>query len=214
MSSSQGNHIVKDSQIIKSIMKDLGIREYDHQVVNQLLEFNYRYTTLVLEEAKAYSSFANKNEVDVDDVKLAINLARDNVFHKSPPQNELIKASNEINKKPLPAIKPACGLRIPPNSSNFIQANYKLKTDLNTVKSATKKTIKITAAEMLNATKQTDAISYTKTTTQSDLCMDDLTDFDFDEVIGSQQNNQSYQSYQDCDNDFNLDSLFCDSNLF
>lgn len=41
-----------------------------------------------------------------------------------------MKASNEINKKPLPAIKPACGLRIPPSSSNFIQANYKLKTDL------------------------------------------------------------------------------------
>lgn len=41
MSSSQGNHSIKDSQIIKSIMKDLGIRECDHQVVNQLLEFNY-----------------------------------------------------------------------------------------------------------------------------------------------------------------------------
>lgn len=44
--------------------------------------------------------------------------------------------------------------------------------------------------------------------------MDGLTDFDFDEVIGSQQNNQSYQNYQDCDNDFNLDSLFCDHKLF
>jgi len=48
------------------------------------------YTTLVLEEAKAYSSFANKDEVDVDDVKLAINLARDNVFFKSPPQNVIL----------------------------------------------------------------------------------------------------------------------------
>lgn len=115
MSSSQENHIIKDSQIIKLIMNDLGIREYDHQVVNQLLEFNYStylqwkkkvlvcfttiydllfcllgYTAFVLEEAKAYSTFANKDEVDVDDVKLAIDLSRDNVFFKSPPRHVIL----------------------------------------------------------------------------------------------------------------------------
>jgi hypothetical protein len=31
----------KDTQIIVSIMKDLGIVEYDQQVLNHLLEFNY-----------------------------------------------------------------------------------------------------------------------------------------------------------------------------
>lgn len=96
-------------------MKDLGIREYDHQVVNQLLEFNYSiylqwkkkllvcfttiydllfcllgYTTFVMEEAKAYSSFANKDEVDVEDVKLAVNLARVNAFSKSPSKNVIL----------------------------------------------------------------------------------------------------------------------------
>jgi len=43
-----------------------------------------------LEEAKAYSTFANKNEVDVDDVKLATNLARDNIFFKSPSQDVIL----------------------------------------------------------------------------------------------------------------------------
>jgi len=37
--------------------------------------------------------------------------------------------------------------------------------------------------------------------------MDDLTDLDFDEVIGNQQDNQ------DNSNDFNLDSLLHDPNL-
>lgn len=41
MSSSQGKHMPKDTQIIVSIMKDLGINEYDQQVLNHLLEFNY-----------------------------------------------------------------------------------------------------------------------------------------------------------------------------
>jgi len=43
---------------------------------------------------------------------------------------ELIKASNELNKKPLPAIKPASALNIPQNGSSFLQAKYRLKTDL------------------------------------------------------------------------------------
>ncbi|XP_026819166.1 transcription initiation factor TFIID subunit 9-like [Rhopalosiphum maidis] len=206
MSSSQGKPMPKDTQIIMSIMNDLGIRDYEQQVLNHLLEFNYRYTTLILEEAKACSTFANKDEVDADDVKTAVQLVQDGVFLKSPPREELIKASNEINKKPLPAIKPASGLRIPQGSSNFLQTNYRLRTDLNTGRKVMKKSTKITAAEMLNATRQTEAISNAKTTTQSDLSLDDLTDIDIDEIIGSQQNNQ------DSDGDFNLDSLLCDPN--
>lgn len=38
--------------------------------------------------------------------------------------------SSELNKKPLPAIKPASGLRIPQDGSSFLQTNYRLKTDL------------------------------------------------------------------------------------
>jgi len=42
MASSDGKHNVpKDCQIIASMMKDLGIVEYDQQVLNHLLEFNY-----------------------------------------------------------------------------------------------------------------------------------------------------------------------------
>lgn len=45
MASSQGNpgkhNGPKDAQIIVSMMKDLGIEEYEPQVLNHLLEFNY-----------------------------------------------------------------------------------------------------------------------------------------------------------------------------
>jgi len=42
MEASGGKHNVpKDSQVIVSMMKDLGIVEYDQQVLNHLLEFNY-----------------------------------------------------------------------------------------------------------------------------------------------------------------------------
>lgn len=38
----------KDVQVIQAIIKEMGIQEYEHRVVNQLLEFAYRYVTLVL----------------------------------------------------------------------------------------------------------------------------------------------------------------------
>lgn len=35
-------HIPKDAQVIASIMKDMGITDYEPKVINQLLEFTYR----------------------------------------------------------------------------------------------------------------------------------------------------------------------------
>lgn len=35
-------HIPKDAQVIMSILKELGINEYEPRVINQLLEFTYR----------------------------------------------------------------------------------------------------------------------------------------------------------------------------
>jgi hypothetical protein len=38
----QVKHVPKDAQVIMSIMKDMGIQEYEPHVINQLLEFTYR----------------------------------------------------------------------------------------------------------------------------------------------------------------------------
>lgn len=35
-------HIPKDAQVIMSILKELGIVDYEPRVINQLLEFTYR----------------------------------------------------------------------------------------------------------------------------------------------------------------------------
>jgi transcription initiation factor TFIID subunit 9B len=35
-------HVPKDAQVIVSIMKDMGITDYEPKVINQLLEFTYR----------------------------------------------------------------------------------------------------------------------------------------------------------------------------
>lgn len=40
--SNPNKHIPKDAQVIMSILKELGISDYEPRVINQLLEFTYR----------------------------------------------------------------------------------------------------------------------------------------------------------------------------
>ncbi|MXQ81085.1 hypothetical protein E5288_WYG012810 [Bos mutus] len=62
----------KDAQMMAQILKDMGITEYEPRVINQMLEFAFRYVTTILDDAKIYSSHAKKATVDADDVRLAI----------------------------------------------------------------------------------------------------------------------------------------------
>lgn len=48
MESKESRSVPKDAQVIQSILKDMGIQEYENRVVNQLLDFAYRYVTTVL----------------------------------------------------------------------------------------------------------------------------------------------------------------------
>ncbi|KAL4088677.1 hypothetical protein QTP88_023761 [Uroleucon formosanum] len=112
MEASGGKHIVpKDGQINVLMMKDLGIVEYYQQVLNHLLEFNYRYTTQLLDDAKAFSNLAKKKNVDANDVKLAIQMAQKGVFRRPPPREDnkttaagmLVDSRRiEIEHQPLP----------------------------------------------------------------------------------------------------------------
>lgn len=43
---------ISDAQVIISIMKELGVEDFENRVINQLLEFTYRYVTCILDDAK------------------------------------------------------------------------------------------------------------------------------------------------------------------
>lgn len=74
----------KDAQMMAQILKDLGITEYEPRVINQMLEFAFRYVTTILDDAKIYSSHAKKATVDADDVRLAIQCRADQSYLSSP----------------------------------------------------------------------------------------------------------------------------------
>ncbi|XP_020504570.1 transcription initiation factor TFIID subunit 9 isoform X2 [Labrus bergylta] len=120
--------IPKDAQVMIQILKDMGITEYEPRVINQMLEFTYRYVTTIIEDAKIYATHAKKSNVDADDIKLAIQCRMDQSFTSPPPRDFLLEVARQKNQTPLPLIKPYTGPRLPPDRYCLTAPNYRLKT--------------------------------------------------------------------------------------
>lgn len=120
-------HIPKDAQVIMSIMKDMGITDYEPKVINQLLEFTYRYVTCILDDSKVYANHAKKKFIDLDDVRLAVKMQLERSFTNPPPRDVLLHLAQDKNKIPLPFVKPNNGLRLPPDRYCLNSTNYRLK---------------------------------------------------------------------------------------
>lgn len=158
-------HIPKDAQVIMSIMKDMDITEYEPRVINQLLEFIYRYVACILEDAKAYANHAKKKSIDLDDVKLALNIQLEQMFTSPPPREVLAEVARTKNNTPLPFIKPHCGVRLPQDryclsscnlkikAPQFTKKNHKIIATINT--NMGDRTLKVTAKPGLGVLKRT-----------------------------------------------------------
>ncbi|KAK2179583.1 hypothetical protein NP493_482g02003 [Ridgeia piscesae] len=120
-------NIPKDAQVMMAILKEMGVTEYEPRVINQMLEFSYRYITDVLDEAKVYSSHANKKMIDVEDVKLAVQCLLEHSFTSPPPRDLLMDLARQKNSVPLPPIRPYTGPKLPPERYCLTAANYRLK---------------------------------------------------------------------------------------
>ncbi|XP_059397734.1 transcription initiation factor TFIID subunit 9-like [Carassius carassius] len=120
--------VPKDAQVMMQILKDMGITEYEPRVINQMLEFTYRYVTTIIEDAKIYSTHAKKSTVDADDIKLAIQCRVDQSFISPPPRDFLLDIARQKNQTPLPLIKPYTGPRLPPDRYCLTAPNYRLKS--------------------------------------------------------------------------------------
>ncbi|CAM6082234.1 unnamed protein product [Calypogeia fissa] len=76
----------KDAKLVKAILRSMGVQQYKPQVVNQFLEFWYRYAVQVLGDTQVYSEHAGKAALDCNNVKLAIQLRVDFTFWQLPPR--------------------------------------------------------------------------------------------------------------------------------
>lgn len=102
----------------------------------------------MLDDAKAYANHAKKKAIDLDDVKLAVAMQMEQSFTTPPPREVaffgvaffrfsphfcslfqiLMEVARTKNCIPLPAVKPHCGVRLPPDRYCLSACNYRLKT--------------------------------------------------------------------------------------
>ncbi|KAK6644524.1 hypothetical protein RUM43_000791 [Polyplax serrata] len=125
----QTKHVPKDAQVIMSILKDMGVVDFEPQTIVQLLEFTYRYVTSTLEDARVYATHANKKVIDIEDVQLAVHMQLDKNFTTPPPRDMLLEVARNKNSVPLPQIRPHCGIRLPPDRYCMTACNYELKSN-------------------------------------------------------------------------------------
>lgn len=85
----EDSNMPRDAKIMQSLLKSMGVEEYEPRVINKFLELWYRYVVDVLTDAQVYSEHAGKPAIDVDDVKLAIQ-SQVNFSFSQPPPREVI----------------------------------------------------------------------------------------------------------------------------
>ncbi|EGC38456.1 hypothetical protein DICPUDRAFT_11902, partial [Dictyostelium purpureum] len=116
----------RDARVIKSILKTMGVQAHDPRVVNQLLEFMYKYVFEVLQDSIVYSEHSGKTDIDVSDVRLSIQ-SRVNYQITTPPPRELLSSiADEKNKTPLPQIPNRFGVFLPADEYCLTSPNYQV----------------------------------------------------------------------------------------
>ncbi|OMO70641.1 Transcription factor TAFII-31 [Corchorus capsularis] len=114
----------RDAKIVKTLLKSMGVENYEPRVIHQFLELWYRYVVDVLTDAQVYSEHAGKQTIDTDDVKLAIQSKVNFSFSQPPPREVLLELARNRNKIPLPKAIPGPGIPLPPDQDTLISTNY------------------------------------------------------------------------------------------
>lgn len=114
----------RDAKIVKSLLKSMGVEEYEPRVIHQFLELWYRYVVEVLTDAQVYSEHAGKSAIDCDDIQLAIQSKVNFSFSQPPPREILLELARNRNKIPLPKSIAGPGIPLPPEQDTLISPNY------------------------------------------------------------------------------------------
>ncbi|XP_027369096.1 transcription initiation factor TFIID subunit 9 [Abrus precatorius] len=114
----------RDAKIVKSLLKSMGVDDYEPRVLHKFLELWYRYVVDVLTDAQVYSEHAGKSAIDCDDVKLAIQSKVNFSFSQPPPREVLLELAQNRNKIPLPKTIAGPDIPLPHDQDTLISPNY------------------------------------------------------------------------------------------
>ena len=127
----------RDSRIIHMLLANMGVTAYQERVPMQLMDFAYRHTSSILQDALHFGADAyhssgtaagkpNEN-VTLASLRLAVSSRTYYQFNPGLPKEQIQELAAERNKIALPPIAPDWTLRLPPERYTFTGAGFGLK---------------------------------------------------------------------------------------
>ncbi|KAI8804623.1 transcription initiation factor TAFII31, partial [Cladochytrium replicatum] len=116
----------RDVRLISLLLQSMNVDDYEPRVVPQLFEFMHRYILDVLQDAQLFAEHANRQDIDLDDVKLAIDGRVATSFTNPPPKEVLLELAQRKNNVPLPIISEKFGVRLPPERHCLTATNFQI----------------------------------------------------------------------------------------
>eukprot|EP00871_Galdieria_phlegrea_P003720 jgi/Galph1/4349/GphlegSOOS_G3024.1 len=126
----------EDARVVAAILKAASIDAFDTRVVAQLVEFVYKYIGDVLECARTYAQYGEREEINQEDVKLAVSSLLSKSFTQPPSRDVLLELCRERNQIPLPPIESYVGIQLPPPQFQLTRRNYQLPRKMSEVRIA------------------------------------------------------------------------------
>ncbi len=140
----------RDARLVHMILASLGITAYQERVPLQLLDFAYRYTSGVLQDAlylnaegyaaaglagsttgkhNADGASKDSNAVNLTALRLSVGSRQNYQFNSSLPKEFLLEMASERNKVALPSTRQEWGLRLPPEKYCLTGVGWNLKQE-------------------------------------------------------------------------------------
>ncbi|KAA8894168.1 transcription initiation factor IID, 31kD subunit-domain-containing protein [Sphaerosporella brunnea] len=127
----------RDARLIHLILSSMNVTAYQDRVPLMLMDFAYRYTSGVLQDALLFSDAINNtantgaqnppSTINNDDLRMAIASRVNHQFNPSLPKEFLLDIAQERNRVALPTVGPEFGVRLPPEKYCLTGVNWDLK---------------------------------------------------------------------------------------
>jgi len=121
---SNENLAPRDAKTISVILRSLGIEECEPKVIVQLLEFAYKYSCDIFEDAQLYASLCARDTINNSDIKLALHTKAGKYFLPAPPRSYLQSCADTINSRPLNVPDTENLLRVPSLNVGLYNTEY------------------------------------------------------------------------------------------
>jgi transcription initiation factor TFIID subunit 9B len=133
----------RDGRILHMILANMGVTAYQERVPQQLMDFAYRHTSSILQDALHFmsdvyntsgtagkqSSANDQNSVNLEALRLAVGSRTHYQFNPGLAKEQLQEMAHDRNRVALPPVALDGALRLPPERFILTGASFSLKDE-------------------------------------------------------------------------------------